>query len=118
MQDSTLLLHVEDMDNKMNIDRVKYSISTKIADSLASGTCLFAYGPAGVASIDYLKQNKAACVVTVKEKLEESLRELINNSDLRQSYINNALRLANERHNPEKNKRRFMEIISSAINYV
>jgi glycosyltransferase involved in cell wall biosynthesis len=116
MQESTLLLHVEDMDNKMNIERVRYSISTKIADSLASGTCLFAYGPAGVASIDYLKQNNAACVVTEKEKLEESLRELINNSDLRQSYINNALRLANERHNPEKNKRRFMEIIFNAVN--
>jgi glycosyltransferase involved in cell wall biosynthesis len=102
MHESTLLLHVEDLDNKMNKERVKYSISTKIADSLASGTCLFAYGPAGVASIDYLKKNDAACVVTEKENLEESLSELIHNAEIRQKYISNALKLAYERHNPEK----------------
>jgi glycosyltransferase involved in cell wall biosynthesis len=114
--ESTLLLHVEDIDNKINKEKVKYSVSTKIADSLASGTCLFAYGPAGVASIEYLKQNNAACVVTDKNKLEETLRELINNADLRQSYIKKALQLANERHNPEKNIRRFEEIICNAVN--
>jgi glycosyltransferase involved in cell wall biosynthesis len=116
MHESTLLLHVEELDNEINKEKVKYSISTKIADSLASGTCLFAYGPAGVASIDYLKQNNAACVVTDKNKLEETLRELINNADLRQSYIKKALQLANERHNPEKNIRRFEEIICNAVN--
>jgi hypothetical protein len=115
MYESTLLLHVEDLDNKINKEKVKYSISTKIADSLASGTCLFAYGPAGVASIDYLKQNKAACVVTEKDKLEETLRDLINNADLRQSYINRALQLAYERHNPEKNTKYFAEIISNVV---
>ncbi|MDD2496090.1 MAG: glycosyltransferase [Tissierellia bacterium] len=116
MHESTLLLHVEDLDNKINKEKIKYSISTKIADSLASGTCLFAYGPAGVASIDYLKQNNAACVVTEKDKLDEALRELVNNADLRQKYINKALQLANERHNPEKNARRFAEIICDAVN--
>jgi glycosyltransferase involved in cell wall biosynthesis len=116
MHESTLLLHVEDIDNKINKEKVKFSISTKIADSLASGTCLFAYGPAGVASIDYLNQNNAACVVTEKDKLEETLQELINNADLRKSYINKALQLANERHNPEKNTRRFEEIICNAVN--
>jgi glycosyltransferase involved in cell wall biosynthesis len=116
MHESTLLLHVEELDNKINKEKIKYSISTKIADSLASGTCLFAYGPEGVASIDYLKQNNAACVVTDKNKLEETLRELINNADLRQSYIKKALQLANERHNPEKNIRRFEEIICNAVN--
>jgi glycosyltransferase involved in cell wall biosynthesis len=116
MHESTLLLHVEDLDNKINKEKVKYSISTKIADSLASGTCLFAYGTAGVASIDYLKQNKAACVVTEKDKLEDTLRELLNNADLRQSYIKKALQLANERHNPEKNTRRFAEIVCDGVN--
>jgi hypothetical protein len=71
MHESTLLLHVEELDNEINKEKIKYSISTKIADTLASGTCLFAYGPAGVASIDYLKQNNAACVVTEKDNLPE-----------------------------------------------
>ena len=77
---------------------------------------MFAYGPAGVASIDYLKQNNAACVVTEKDKLEDTLRELIYNVDLRQRYINIALQLAYERHNLENNTRRFMEIICNAVN--
>ena len=35
----------------------------KIADSLSSGTCIFAYGPEEIASISYLKQSNAAILL-------------------------------------------------------
>lgn len=53
--------------------------------------------------------------MTEKDKLEETLKELINNTDLRNSYINEALQLAYERHNPDKNTRRFKEIICNSV---
>ena len=50
MEKASILLHVESFEDKYR-ERVKYSVSTKIADSLASGVCLFAYGPEGISSI-------------------------------------------------------------------
>ena len=57
LQNSDLLIHAESFDNEFK-QIVKNSISTKIADSLASGVPIVAYGPEGIASIDYLIKNE------------------------------------------------------------
>lgn len=77
-----VLVHTESFDDDM-IDLVKNSISTKIADSLASGRKFFAYGPENIASIKYLKSNDAAYVATNSAELEEMLLGVIteNGSD-------------------------------------
>lgn len=67
-----ILLHTEAFDDE-NMDIVKYSISTKIADSLGSGVPLFAYGPASLASICYLDENKCAVVVNSVKDLKKNL---------------------------------------------
>ena len=63
-----LFLHVEDFSEE-SIDRVKHSVSTKIADILASGIPLFAYGPENIASMAHLKRNECAICVTEKDEL-------------------------------------------------
>jgi len=110
MQYSDLLVHVENFSEFYRWD-LKHAFSTKIADSLACGTCLFAYGPPEIASIKYLLDNDVAVVVTERNKLKEKLRELINNVDMRQAYINRALKLANQRHNKMNNARQFAAVI-------
>lgn len=115
MRKSKILIHTESM-KQFYTDRVRYSVSTKIADSLASGTCIFAYGPEDVASIEYLAENKAACVVTRPEKLESALEELINNYDLQMSYVKNALVLASKRHNSGKDSRVLQKMIVELLN--
>lgn len=107
---STIIIHVEAFD-KINRQKTKYSMSTKIAESLASGVCLFAYGPDDVSSMEYLVENEAACVVTKKEDLKNKLNEIIKNDDLRKKYIYNALKLAKMRHNYEANLNQFYQII-------
>lgn len=114
MKNSDLLVHVENFSDFYQWD-LKHAFSTKIADSLASGTCFFVYAPENIASISYLKDNKAACVVTEPQSLSKALEVLINNEDNRKQYINNALNLAKMKHNREKNKRCFQEIINIVL---
>lgn len=107
---SLAVVHTESFDNE-TANSVRYSVSTKIADSLASGTCLFAYGPGDIASIKYLKENNAAFVVDSPDDLQQKLIELITNKDLRNQIQNNAIKLANKNHSLEKNNNLILEVI-------
>lgn len=82
MSRSFALIHTESFDEVIR-RAVKYSVSTKIADSLMSGTPIFAYGPEEIASIKYLADNEAACCVYSKEELETQLKRLIEDSQFR-----------------------------------
>jgi len=115
MQMSDLLVHVESFSDFIKWD-LKHAFSTKIADSLSCGTCLFAYGPEEIASVKYLKENDVACVVTDKENLEVKLRKIISDKILRKYYIEKALKLAQKRHNAETNSRRFEKVIRDVVN--
>lgn len=98
---SLAVIHTESFETKYR-KTVAYSVSTKIADSLASGTSILAYGPGEVASIEYLRNNDAAFCAT-DENLEATLRELITNESERANKISNALNLANKNHTSQKN---------------
>lgn len=112
---SEILLHVEAFDER-SIDLVKHSISTKIADSLGSGICLFAYGPKQVASINYLLKNECAIVCTEKEKLQESLMQVFNDSEKREEIIKNALDTARKNHDCTQVGKRLYEIVGKIAN--
>ena len=108
--ESMLVIHTESFD-KATRKMVAYSVSTKIADSLASGTCLLAYGPEEIASISYLKNNNAAFVITENDDLNGKLREIITNEALRQKITENALKLAEMNHNVILNSKQLLKII-------
>ena len=94
---SQILLHTESFD-KDCIDRVKNSISTKIADSLGSGIPLLVYGPKDIASISYLEKNECAFVITNKEQLEDKLKELFLGDELRKKIAKQGLKTARKNH--------------------
>ena len=102
MASSTVLLHTESFDENTRRS-VAYSVSTKIAYSLASGTCLLAYGPSEIASIRYLSDNNAAWCVSDEKDLEKSLVDLFSNEVKRGEIINNAVSLASANHNSTRN---------------
>ena len=110
---SDILLHVESFDPFIK-ERVKYSVSTKIADSLASGIPVFAYGPKGIASIDYLAENAAAITATDKGELKDMLKEALYNAELREKTVLNAKALAEKNHNAEAVSEKIRQIILSA----
>jgi glycosyltransferase involved in cell wall biosynthesis len=102
MGSSAAVIHTESFDENTR-RMVAYSVSTKIADSLASGTCIFSYGPAEIASIEYLVENKAAFCATDERELTSVLTEMLTNSEKRQEIIANAINLAKKNHDSEKN---------------
>lgn len=117
MKESDVLVHAENFLEHYQRD-LKHAFSTKVSDCLASGTCFFVYAPNNVASVRYLMEQKVACVVTNKEDLKESLRLILNDEDLRQSFINNALRIVNDNHNPKLNADKFKNLIVDVVKKV
>ena len=96
------VIHTESFDDVYR-RRVRYSVSTKIAEALMYGPCIFAYGPGEVASIEYIMQNGVAYVVTDQRKLGEGLVEFLGNSELRNQIEGKARILAKQNHSVDRN---------------
>ena len=107
---SELLLHVEGFSEE-SIDRVKHSVSTKIADSLGSGIPLIAYGPNNVASMKHLIRNNCAIAITKKEELKDMLIKIFRDNDLQNLVTQRALCVANELHFAQTNSQNLYEIL-------
>lgn len=73
---SDILLHVESFD-EVNRTFVKYSVSTKISEYLASKRCIMAYGPHEVASVALIKDNDFGCVLTDLDSREDKKQKII-----------------------------------------
>lgn len=105
-----ILLHTEAFDEK-SIDLVKNSVSTKIADSLASGICLFAYGPENIASMKHLIDNKSAIFATQREDLKNMLETVFFDANARENTCENALKTAELFHNSDQNSKKLYGIL-------
>lgn len=111
MNSSDILLHTEAFDDE-SVDRVRHSVSTKIADSLASGIVLFAYGPECVSSMQHLIRNKCAVVCTEPDTLEQALCDLFDDYSCRQMCVGNALKTAREYHCAGDNSDKLYSLLS------
>jgi glycosyltransferase involved in cell wall biosynthesis len=116
IHNSDILVHTESFSEFYRED-LKYAFSTKIADSLASGTCFLLYAPRGMACTDYLIEKEAAWVVSEKNQLQSTLEQLCGDEPLRNRYIQRAISLAQENHSPTKNTMRFQEMIKLFANH-
>ena len=114
MSNSMAVIHTESFEQKL-MDMVRFSVSTKIAESLMYGPCLIAYGPEGIASIDYLKENNAAWTITDTKDLKKRLKEILENSTLREQIVRNARKLAEKNHNAEVNPKKVREWLELII---
>lgn len=112
--ESMAVIHTEAFDEASKA-RVRYSVSTKIADSLASGTCLLVYAPEEIASVEYLKKYDAAFVITEKEDLGDKLQEFFEDNAYRSQIVANALELAKRNHGVKAAGRTIRAVIESHI---
>lgn len=95
--------------------RVKYSISTKIADSLASGTPILAYGPKEVASFKYLSKYDVAFIANDITELETVLISLIENKSRQQEIVCRACELAKYNHNMKQNSNTVKKVMEQVV---
>lgn len=112
--ESEYLLHVENFDDFYRVD-LKYAFSTKIADSLATGSCLIVYAPGEVAVCRYLKDKESAIVISDKEKLKTKLEHVVKNDEWRTEIKRNARKLALRNHNSCVNREEFQRIIMEQV---
>lgn len=112
MAESLAVIHAESFDENIK-NSVRYSVSTKIADSLMSGICILAYGPKEIASIKYLSDNNAAICITSEKDLKSGLFKLISSPESRDNAVKNALLLAKNNHFPGIAGKLIREVIES-----
>lgn len=105
-------LHVEAFDDNTK-ERTRYSLSTKIAEMLRSRTCIIAYGPSDIASIEYLAENKAALILGAPQEITEGITALDTGPQIYEEIINNAERLAQKNHSKDRNDALMSEILFS-----
>lgn len=106
LKSSDLVLHAESFEKK-EIIKTRLSFSTKIADCMQSGSCLLAVGPEETASINLLKKNKIALVVSDnnKDAVKDMLMNVLKDNDMikRTASKMNAYALKNHSFNHLKN---------------
>lgn len=111
MGESTLLFHTESFEEFYRRD-IRHGFSTKIADSLASGSCFVIFAPPELSCTKYLKANACACVIDCEDELEAKLREVIGNRELRRTLVERAIAVAIHNHDAETNRARMASILN------
>lgn len=94
MHESTLIIHAELDDNFYSKD-LKYAFSTKIADSICSGTPFLIYARSDLAETDFLIRNKCAFIADSKDKLRQELVKALTDKEARESIVTNAENVRN-----------------------
>lgn len=114
MGSSDLLVHGENFSDFYRED-LKYGFSTKLADSLASGTCFLLYAPEEMACARYLRDNEAAWVAGDREQLEEILCKLVHQPQQRSKYLDRAAELVRRNHSAEMCAKQFQDVLKSVV---
>lgn len=107
---SFAVVHVESFDERMT-RRTRLSLSTKIAESLSSGTLLIAYGPKNIASINYLMNNDCAIVSDNKDELKSKIIDVLNNPERYSQIVKNANNIALINHSYEACLKKLLSIL-------
>lgn len=107
---SDINIHVEGFE-PFFVEDSKYAFSTKIADLLASGNVLLMYAPENLTSTRYIAENECGCVINNYKDLKYKIKEILDDSKLRNYYIENAKKIVEQNHNMERNKIKFLEIL-------
>ncbi len=110
LRECRYLLHVESFDPFYKED-LKYAFSTKIADSLAVGACLFVYAPENMAVSRYLEDKNAAVLITNQFELEKRIKEVLCTPAISSQYAQNGRKLALQNHNITVNKEMFQKLL-------
>lgn len=109
-RESEILVHTEAFDES-SMELTKYSVSTKIADALASGIPLFAYGPSEIASMAHLIRNDCAIVVTKKDALKVTLRNMFEDRTFCCAKVEKGLETARRCHSEKDQSEKMKHIL-------
>lgn len=111
ISNARLLIHAESFEPFYKKD-LEAAFSTKIPDSLASGTPLLLYAPDNLAETHYLKDNNCAFVCSNYDSLESILSVALLNDEKRKEILYNSATIVDANHNLGKNQIHMQELLS------
>lgn len=114
MQNSDILIVVEGF-SKENVRITKYSLSTKVADSLAVGGFVFSVGSSQCGAIEYLKEIDCGPVCTQDAEIRTNLERLIFDREYQRELYDRSLKITEKNHSLKNSNRIFEEIVDKAI---
>ncbi|MCF8020014.1 MAG: hypothetical protein K9L62_11490 [Vallitaleaceae bacterium] len=114
MSSSDIVVIVEGFkDSEVRITR--YSLSTKVADSLASGSNILVYGSIKCGAIEYMKMTDSATVCDKKEELVSCITDLIEKTHRQKSNYDNAILVTHQYHNLEQSSSMFESVVNNVV---
>lgn len=113
-READVLVHTEAFDDA-SIDFTQHSVSTKIADSLASGIPLIAYGPEQISSMAHLLRHQCAVTAVSQDGLQAMLEKALRDKSARDDVVKRALSVAAECHDMNHNSDRFRCVIEETV---
>ena len=117
MAESDITVIVEGL-AEQDINASRYSLSTKAADALASGSSILTYGSLESGIIDYMKSTEASVVCTRKEDLVDSIKKLMTDTGLQKRYYDQAVVMTEKHHNRKSSGTVSEAVIEKAINHM
>lgn len=115
MYASDITVVVEGFEKK-DIDLSRYSLSTKAADSLASGAMILTLGSIECGIVEYMQSTGASTVCTDISTLEHDIKELLSNKELQKKYYNRAIEITEKHHKLKSSCAVFEGVVNKAIN--
>jgi glycosyltransferase involved in cell wall biosynthesis len=114
--EADVLVICYDFDPK-SFRQARYSMPSKLADCLASGTPTLVYGPPGLPVVEYARREGWGKVVDRRDPaaLQTAVRELMASAALREQLGRTAQRLAAERHNAKMVSKSFRAMLQKAL---
>ena len=98
-----------------DIDCSRYSLSTKAADALASGATILTYGSPECGIIEYMQSTGASFVCTEKALLVDTIKQMLERTDLQREYYDQQIVMTREHHNIEASCATVERIIKNTI---
>lgn len=94
---------------RKDIEQSRYSLSTKVSDSLASSGPIIVVGPEGDGAVDFFKNKDCSICLTSKKINISQLKKILNNDEKLYKYIKNAHLVSKDLFDPFKNRESFIK---------
>ncbi len=107
---SDILFHVECQDIEFQ-EVLKYGFSTKIADSISSGSNFILYSSPNIACAQYVQSTKSAWYVQNTKDLKNAVTEILAGSSKQKNIISTARTISEQNHNITQNKLLFKQLL-------
>lgn len=115
LQSESNILVLAESDEAEIVEQIRFSLSTKVPEYLASGRCVLAYGGAQTGTISYLLQNQVSCVATNKEELKMKLKEILFSKEERRRYVRTQMDLLRKNHSDARNEQALYQMLRMAV---